>query len=200
MGSLMKNIRQNPIHPSRQGFSLVELMISLAIFGVIMGVVFTFLVGARDSYSSTRERVHYQQSMRAVMSLLTREVRSTGCDPSSAGFEGFGIATTASMQCSMDLNGDGDVTDNGPDESITYSYNAATGELLRFDGALAMTVLRGLNGLTFTYFDANGAVLGAVPLNALDRAMVRYVEIMMDGETARGEPVNYTTRIALRNG
>ncbi len=200
MGSLMKNNRQNPIRPNRQGLTLVELMISLSIFGIIMGVVFSFLVEARDSYSSTRERVHYQQSMRAVMSLLTREVRSTGCDPTSAGFEAFTIASSAALQCSMDLNGDGDVTDTGPDESVTYWYNGGTGELLRFDGAMAMPILRGLNGLTFTYFDANGAVLGAVPLNALDRAMVRYVEIMMDGETDRGEPVNYTTRIALRNG
>ncbi len=200
MGSQMKNNRPARERSNRRGFSLVELMISLAIFGVIMGVVFGFLVGARNSYSDTRERVQYQQSMRAVMSLMTREVRSTGCDPSSVGFESFGIATTASMQCSMDLNGDGDVTDSGPDESITYTYNAVSGELVRFDGALAMTILRGLNSLTFTYFDANGTVLGAVPLNALDRATVRYVEIMMDGETERGEPVNYTTRVALRNG
>ena len=199
MGSLMKKDRPAQ-ERRRHGFSLVELMISLAIFGVIMGVVFGFLVGARNSYSDTRERVQYQQSMRAVMSLMTREVRSTGCDPSSVGFEPFGIATTASMQCSMDLNGDGDVTDTSPDESITYTYNDGTGELVRFDGTLTMTILRGLNGLTFTYFDANGAVLGAVPLNALDRATVRYVEIMLDGETERGEPVNYTTRIALRNG
>ncbi len=200
MGSLMQHQNQGQESDRRRGFSLVELMISLAIFGIIMGVTFGFLVGARDSYSATRERVQYQQSMRAVMSLITREVRSTGCDPSGAGFEPFGMAATAAMSCAMDLNGDGDTTDTTPDESVTYAYNAGTGELVRFDGALAMTVLRGLNGMTFTYFDANGAVLGAVPLNALDRAMVRYVEVMMDGETDSGEPVNYTTRIALRNG
>ncbi len=71
---------------------------------------------------------------------------------------------------------------------------------MRFDGAIAMTILRGLNNLTFTYFDAGGGVLGAVPLNAVDRAMIRYVEVMMDGVTDTGEPVTYTTRIALRNG
>ena len=54
---------------NRHGFTMVELMVSLAIFGVVMGVVFGFLVGARNSYQDTRERVQYQQSMRAVMSL-----------------------------------------------------------------------------------------------------------------------------------
>ena len=193
---LIKRTQQS----DRRGLTMIELMVSLSIFGIVMGVVFSFLVGARDSYQDTRQRVHYQQSMRAVLSLMTREVRSSGCDPTSAGFESIAIASVNALQCRADLNGDGDTTDVSPDESVTYGYNAAAGELLRFDGAVAITVLRGLNNLTFTYFDAGGAVLGAVPLNALDRAMVRYVEVMIDGETDRGEPVSYTTRIAVRNG
>jgi prepilin-type N-terminal cleavage/methylation domain-containing protein len=180
--------------------TLVELMVSLAIFGVVMGVIFGFLSGARNSYSDTRERVQYQQAMRAVMSLMTREVRSTGCDPTAAGFESFGFAGGNILQCRMDLNADGDTSDLGPDESVTYAFNAATGELLRFDGAQAMIVLRGLNNLSFTYYNANGAVMGAVPLNSVDRSLVRYVEVLLDGETLHGEPVNYTTRIAVRNG
>lgn len=196
----MNKNRETKQRKGRRGMTMVELAISLSIFGIVMGVVFSFLTGARASYEETRERAQYQQAVRAVMSLVTREVRSTGCDPSSAGFEPIGIATNRIMQCSMDLNGDGDVTDNSPDESITYAYNTANGELLRFDGNAAMVILRGLNDITFTYFDAAGAVLGAVPLNALDRAAVRYVEVTIDGETDHGEPVNYTTRIALRNG
>ncbi len=113
--------------PARRGFTMVELVISMTIFAVVMGVVFSFLVGARNSYQETRERAQYQQSMRAVMSLITREVRSTGCDPTSAGFEPFATAATTGMQCSMDLNGDGDVTDTAPDETITYGYNAVSG-------------------------------------------------------------------------
>jgi len=188
--------------PNRKGLTMVELMVSLAIFGVVMGVVFGFLVGARNSYQETRERVQYQQAMRAVMSLITREVRSAGCDPvpNSPGFETFTIASSSILQCRMDLNGDGDTTDTNPDESIVYAYNAGAEVLLRFDGAIAITVLRNVNDMTFTYFDAAGAVLGAVPLNALDRSLVRFVEVMIDGETDEGEPVTFTTRIALRNG
>ncbi len=197
---MMNRIRKMWRRPGRRGLTLVELMISLSVFGVIMAVVFSFLTGARNSYQETREKVQYQQSMRAVMSLMTREVRSTGCDPTSAGFDAFSFAGTSSMQCNMDLNGDGDATDVAPDETVTYAYNAGTGELLRFDGAVAMIVLRGINNLTFTYYDAAGAVLGATPLNAVDRSLVRYVEVMLDGETDSGEPVSYTTRIAVRNG
>jgi prepilin-type N-terminal cleavage/methylation domain-containing protein len=187
-------------HRNRTGLTLVELMISLTVFGIVVAVVFGFMVNTRDSYSSTREKVQYQQGMRAAITLMTTELRSTGCDPTDAGIEPFGIAAANAIQCRADLNGDGDTADTSPDEMVTYAYNAGTGELVRSDGFVAMTIVRGLQNLTFTYYDANGNVLGAVPLNALDRALVRFVEVMMDGESERGEPVSYTARIALRNG
>lgn len=182
----------------RRGLTFTELMISLAIFGVLMVVIFGFLTGARNSYSDTRERAQYQQSMRAVMSLVTREIRSVGCDPNGAGFDNFGIADDDRISCRSDLNGDSDFTDLGPDENITYTF--AGGNLIRDNGTGNQVILRGVQGLSFTYFDETGSELTAVPLSATNRALVRYVGINIQGETDRGEPVTYTTRIALRNG
>lgn len=191
---MMNSMKQS----SRRGLTFTELMIALSIFGVIMVVIFGFLSGARNSYSETRQRAQYQQSMRAVMSLVTREIRSTGCDPAEAGFDFFGIADDNRLSCRMDLNGDGDFTDIGPDENITYSF--AAGDLIRDNGSGNQVILRGVQGLTFTYFDAVGAQLTALPLSAANRALIRYVGINIQGETDTGEPVTYTTRIALRNG
>ncbi len=185
-------------HTDRRGLTLTELMIALAIFGVIMAVLFGFLTGARNSYSETRERAQYQQSVRAVISLVTREIRSTGCDPTGVGFDYFGVADDDRLQCRMDLNGDSDVTDLGPDETV--SYQLVAGNLIRNNGTGDQVILRGVQDLTFTYFDETGAALNAVPLNAATRARVRHVGINIEGETVDGEPVIYTTRIALRNG
>ena len=185
-------------HTDRRGMTLTELMIALAIFGVIMAVIFGFLAGARNSYSETRERAQYQQSVRAVISLVTREIRSTGCDPTGVGFDYFGVADDDRLQCRMDLNGDSDVTDLGPDETVSYQLLA--GNLIRNNGTGDQVILRGVQNLTFTYFDETGAALNAVPLNAANRARVRHVGINIEGETVDGEPVIYTTRIALRNG
>ncbi|MEN8164148.1 MAG: prepilin-type N-terminal cleavage/methylation domain-containing protein [Acidobacteriota bacterium] len=190
----MKAIKQI----DRQGLTLSELMISLAIFGIIMGVMFGFLTGARNSYSETRERAQYQQSMRAVMSLVTREIRSAGCDPEEVGFDNFAIADAQQLVCRMDLNGDKDFVDIGPDENISYTF--AAGDLVRNNGTGDQVILRGVQALTFTYFDATGNPLAAVPLSAANRALVRFVGINIQGQTDRGEPVAYTTRIALRNG
>lgn len=184
--------------PDRRGMTLTELMIALSIFGVIMAVLFGFLSGARNSYSETRERAQYQQSMRAVMSLVTREIRSTGCDPTELGFDNFGVADDTRLSCRMDLNGDNDFTDTGPDENITYSF--VGGNLIRNNGTGDQVILRGVQNLAFTYFDADGNQMGVVPLSAANRALVRFVGISIQGQTDRGEPVTYATRIALRNG
>jgi len=185
--------------PDRRGMTLVELMVTMSIFAVVLGVVMGFMTTTGRSYSSTRERVQYQQSMRAVLSLMTREIRSTGCDPASVGFDHFAVADDEGMSCQMDLNGDADFTDFGPDESVAYTFDPATGELTRNSGAGDMVILRDLTSVVFTYLDEDAAPLVNVPLNALDRARVRYVDLALAGATAKGEPVDYSTRIALRN-
>lgn len=185
--------------PGRRGITLVELMITISIFGIILGVVFTFMAQTSRSYNDSRERVQYQQSLRAVLSLMTREIRSAGCDPEGVGFEKFVSADAGLINCVMDLNGDSDTSDNTPDENVTYTYNAVDGEISRDDGTGAQVILRGLNTATFTYYDRNGAVLGGVPLNATDRAEIAFVQIDLAGETDSGEPVEYQTRVNIRN-
>ncbi len=185
---------------NRRGMTLVEMMVSLSIFGVIMAVVFGFMTSTRRSYDDTREKIHYQQSVRAVVSLLTREIRSTGCDPGSIGFDPFFLATNNAIRCRADLNGDSDITDVNPDEDVTYTYNAGAGELSRLSASGNLVILRGLTNWQFTYLDGNGNVLGAIPLNAADRDLVRYVQITMAGETSDGAPIDYETRVLVRNG
>ena len=184
----------------RRGMTLVEMMISISIFAVVLGVVMGFMTTSGRSYTSTRERVQYQQSMRAVISLLTKDIRSTGCDPNNVGFDRFVLADLNSLRCQMDLNGDSDVTDVSPDESVSYAYDPALGEISRDNGTGAVVILRDVTGLVFTYRAADGSVLGSLPLNALDRFAVRFVDVWVQGQTASGEPVEYTSRVALRNG
>ncbi len=196
----MKRKMLDSMKLNRQGMTLVEMMISISVFAVVLAVVMGFMAQSSRSYNSTRSKVQYQQSMRAVISLLTREIRSTGCDPSNVGFDRFVVADANSMRCQMDLNGDSDVTDIGPDESVTYIFDPATSELSRDNGTGSIVILRDIDDFVFTYRDRDGNVLGATPLNATDRLLVRYVDLFITGETNSGEPVEYTSRVALRNG
>lgn len=183
----------------RAGMTLVELIVALAIFAVITTVIIGFLTDSRRTYGSTSDRAHYQQSLRAVLSLMTREVRTAGCDPGGAGFDGIALADDISLRCRMDLNDDGTTLGLSPDEDVTYVWDPITAELRRTTLAGTQVILRNVQRVQFNYFDRQGNALAATPLSAADRARVRFVDIAIDGALVRGEPVQYATRVHVRN-
>ena len=189
------------IRPGRAGVTLIEMMVAVTTFGIVMAAVMGFMIEQRRSYDETRAQARYQQGMRAVISMVSREIRSSGADPEDAGIVALGLADATMMQVQMDLNGDGDATDQDPDETIFYAYDPVNGELLRNDGMFNMVILRDLQNVTFRYFDAAGNELTATPLNAMDRDLVRFVEIDLSGEVkdCDDKAVDYSSRIALRN-
>jgi prepilin-type N-terminal cleavage/methylation domain-containing protein len=195
----MKPSVRNLPRPDRRGVTLVEMMIAVSAFAVVMGAVMGFVVQQRRSYDDTRTRAQYQQSMRAVISMVSREIRSTGADPTDAGIVGLVVADALTFRCQMDLNGDGDGTDQDPDESVTYIYDPGSGELTRNDGVDALVILRGLTTFQFRYYDENGTELTSTPLSSTDRDRVRFIQLDMAGEAEHYETVDYSSRIALRN-
>ncbi len=186
--------------PHREGMTLIEMMVALAIFAVVTAVVIGFLTGSRRTYEDTSDRAHYQQSARAVLSLMTRELRSAGCDPGEVGIEKLVIADGTTLRCRMDLDGDGSTLGTNPDEDIRYVYDATSAELWRTTASGTVTILRDVDGLLFGYRDEAGNPLGSTPLTSADRERVRFVDVQLEGELDNGEPVTYQTRIHLRNG
>ena len=184
----------------RRGMSLVELMIALVLFSVILSVLFSFMLNSRRSYTATSNRVEYQQSIRAVFSLLTREVRSAGCDPQQVGFEHFAIADDIMLQYRADLDGNGDTVGLDPPEDVIYQYVTGDDVLARDPGTGSQTILRNVSDLVFTYLDADGIVLSPLPLSEDNRARIRYVDVTISGLAENGEPIEYNTRIQIRNG
>jgi prepilin-type N-terminal cleavage/methylation domain-containing protein len=184
----------------RRGMTLVELMVAMAIFAVVSAVVVSFLLSSRRTYDETSDRASYQQSLRATFSLMTRELRSTGCDPTEAGVGGLVGADDENLRCRMDLDGDGTSLGTNPDEDIRYTWNSGTEELWRTTATGMVVILRDVQNMQFRYFDNTGTPLLATPLSAADRDRVRFVEIDITGALDDGEAVNYSTRVHLRNG
>lgn len=195
----MKFRRRTPL-VDRRGLTLVEMMVAIAMFGVAMGVIFGFLTRSRRSYTDMSARVEYQQNVRGVLGLISREVRSAGCDPGEAGFNVFPLADATSFQCRMDLDGDRVIEAVEPAEDVSYTYVPGNRELLRDSGAGAQVILRNVTAVDFRYFDAAGVELAARPLIAADRDRIRFVEINLSGESKQGEPLTYVTRVFVRNG
>lgn len=63
---------------SERGFSLVELMVALVVSGILVGVVFQFLLGQGQvaRYQTAREEV--QQNARVALDLISSDLRAVG--------------------------------------------------------------------------------------------------------------------------
>lgn len=62
----------------RQGFTLMEVMVSAAVLGVIMFYLTDMLVQQSRTYAVVDDVSEAQQNLRAISDLLEREVRATG--------------------------------------------------------------------------------------------------------------------------
>jgi len=86
-----------------RGFSLIELVVSMAVLGLISYFLTELLVRQSRTYTVVDDVTETQQNLRAVTSLLERELRSTG----------FLVPEGAAV-CGYDTGGSG-AADNAPD-------------------------------------------------------------------------------------
>ncbi|MDL2274745.1 prepilin-type N-terminal cleavage/methylation domain-containing protein [Desulfosarcina sp. OttesenSCG-928-G10] len=124
------------IHPRRmgtQGFTLMELMVVIAMSTIILTAIVGLFAGLTRSYTTESARTTAQQDIRAAMNLMAMEIREAGLDPTgdldtSGITNGFVTANTnaASIAFVADFNYDGD---EDPDERIMYRVE--NGRLIR---------------------------------------------------------------------
>lgn len=111
---------------SESGFTLVELLITMVISGVIMAAVYAAYTVNQKVYTEQQHVVYMQQNIRASLQMLGREIRMAGYSPAGGGGSGVVTALPGSVRFAMDLNEDGDVADT--DEDVTYQlYMAGNG-------------------------------------------------------------------------
>ena len=61
---------------SDRGFTLVELMVTLSLLSLVLGVTFAFLTGAQTQFGTARERANIVTQARLGLEQMDREVRS----------------------------------------------------------------------------------------------------------------------------
>jgi type IV pilus assembly protein PilW len=71
------------------GFSIVELLVALALTGIVMVAVYKSLSSQQKVYVAQDEAVSMQQDLRAVMEIMVKEIRMAGYDPTSSKQFGF---------------------------------------------------------------------------------------------------------------
>ncbi|MGD2186956.1 MAG: prepilin-type N-terminal cleavage/methylation domain-containing protein [Desulfobacterales bacterium] len=182
------------------GFTLVEVLVSLAIMSILFGTVYRSFDIYTRSYTKENVKAGVQQRTRMGIDLLARDIRLAGLDPLGTAGARIIAADTANIQFSADLNYDGDVND--PFENITYAQN---GDLLRQTsdlgtGFVTDTLLDNVDALAFTYLDATDTPLAA-PVGNPQNIRTVIVSLTMQRPAGRDGSISrtYTTRVRCRN-
>lgn len=71
------------------GFTLVELLIALAIGLIVMGSIYSVCITQQQSYRRQQLNMEIRQNLRSAMIILEQEIRLAGYDPQESGI--FGI-------------------------------------------------------------------------------------------------------------
>jgi prepilin-type N-terminal cleavage/methylation domain-containing protein len=193
-----------------RGFTLAELLVVMAIMGLVMAGLMPIMVSGNQSYATGSNQIEAQQAARVALERMAREIRGAGFNPTRAacptvggelttcpvvGTQG-GNPTTTALRIQSDANGDGVFATS---EHVEYRLSGIN--LHRKEGTGAtQTIVAGIQSLTFTYLDASG-VATVQPEN------IRSVQISVTAQPgnlpatwqAGRVSVTMSDRIRLRN-
>jgi prepilin-type N-terminal cleavage/methylation domain-containing protein len=89
---------------SKRGFSLIEMVVSMAVLGLVSFFLTEMLVRSSRTYTVVDDVTEAQQNLRAVTTLLERELRSTGfLVPAGAAICGWDTGGVAGPDTSPDV-------------------------------------------------------------------------------------------------
>lgn len=171
---------------NQTGVTLTELLIALALGLFTIGAVYSVYLDQVKKQIVQEDVLAMQQTARAAMDMMAREIRMAGYDPmgvnrdsvSSNDFYGLRYHP-AELHVRADLNGNGVPTDSN--ESIVYLYDDSTSTLRRKAGRGGrQPVAEHIESFAFSYRDALGHPTTHVP-------SIRAVDVQVTARAAHAD-------------
>ena len=208
----MQTQRALPIHG---GFSLLELLIVLAVFSFIVGGIFSNLTQSQTRYQFEQEVAEVQQTARNAVDIMEREIKLSGF-PIASYYDSALNWTSANSERvaagfitlgATNLVFEADLVEDGIVDRVEYRLNGTTLERSARDktagggapAAVYQTLATNVTALTFSYLNSSGSTT-TVP------ADVRSVDILFNINTTSVDPQNRNrrtitiqTRASVRN-
>lgn len=200
------------------GFSLVELLIAMAVGLVILGAMYGLFTIQNKQLSNQDVIAEMQQNARMAMDIISRELRMAGYNPSGILTRCTGTTTTAAtcvgiknagantISFTVDINGNGSLTAGSanPNENIVYDRYLSSGvySLGRTSNGVKQPVIEHLDLLSLSYLDENGNTTTTLQNIREVQITIRTIASKMDPTY----PVNggyrtyaLTSKVAVRN-
>ena len=142
--------------PDAQGFTLVELLITMSVSLFVMGVVYTAYTTYQRQYANQIQIVEMQQNVRSALNFMMDEIRMAGYNPQDTSTAGILSATPTSLNFTKDTTNssgtanDGDGLLDGPYENVAFGFvagadilPAAPGDGIADNGAALLGITTG---------------------------------------------------------
>lgn len=179
---------------NKKGFTLIEILVALAISSVVMTAIYSSYRNQVSSHTTQQRIVNMQQNIRGGLTIMEREIRMAGYDPTGNAGARITLANRAELRMQMDMDENG-VT-GGSNEIVRYVLTndqnmdgIADGtpcHLGRDTGGGRQPAADNIDALNFVYLDASGNVL-ATPVSNPDN--IRTIQVTMVAREGTKVPV-----------
>lgn len=188
-----------------RGFSLVELLVGLAIAAIAMAAIIGMFTTLTRSYTTQNASASVQQAGRAAMEYMVQNIRMAGLNPTRIENVGILEATSTRIKFNLDRNTNGEI-DFVDEEHMTFSYDPVDQQInegLYIDDEDHKSwnpLVEHVTNLSFSYRDGDGVDLGPAP-NLADIKTVEIFLTIAQLVPQNQNPVSrtYSTRIICRN-
>lgn len=158
-----------------RGFTLIELLVVMAISSVILGSVLGVFIASNKTYTIQDQRTKLQQDLRAAMSIMLKDMRMAGLNPTqNSAMPTIDSATATDISFYMDFVGNGTV------RQFEYRYVPATQRMeVQWNGAGGFQrVAEGVTNMEFVYGSTSEGQT-STPANLAD---IRSATVTMCGQ------------------
>ena len=159
-----------PEHRNQSGMTLVEILVAMAILGVIITGIYNLFRVHNLMAARQEETTLMQQELLSALVQMADDLRMCGYAPDGGTF-GFNATQTnaTAVYCTKNATGAGN------DTEIGYRFDAANNEIDIFltSNATWETTASNIAALNLVYLNNNGTILDP----ATDTANIRYVDI-----------------------
>jgi len=148
-----------------RGFTLVELLVSIALTGLVFSAIWSTFTAQQSIYIAQKQITAMQQNLRAARFMLEKEIRMAGYDTSPHDQEAFQITDIRlrDENNSLDINGNsaitftaGDYNNSGSNKTISYSKNGPTTLARAINGSGRQLFAENIQAFALAYaFDEN---------------------------------------------
>jgi type IV pilus assembly protein PilW len=113
---------ENQQHKYSAGFTLIEILIAMAISGMVMTGIYQAYTQQMRVNNTQNQVVDMQQSVRVAMFFMEKDIRIAGFNPTGSADVGIDVASANTITLSMDeTGGESDGKDNDRDGLIDES-------------------------------------------------------------------------------